>query len=88
MKKLYVVHSNEVLPYNDTINKIELVTDDLAKAEAKFNECIEDWKETRTGSENYRIESELHNFSAFIDRDYTNDHYDVMIDEVEPVLLG
>ena len=36
MKKLYVVHSNEVLPYIGTINKIELVTDDLAKAEAKF----------------------------------------------------
>lgn len=88
MKKLYVVHSNEVLPYNDTINKIEIVTDDPAKARAKLDECIEDWKETRTGSENYRIESDLVSFSAFMDGDYVNDHYDVMIDEVEPVLLG
>lgn len=86
--KLYVVHSNEVLPYNDTINKIELVTDDPAKAQAKFNECVEDWKKTRTGSENYRIESDLDYFSAFMDGDYNNDHYDVMINEVEAVLLG
>lgn len=86
--KLYVVISNEVLPYNDTINKVEIVTDDPAKAQAKFNECVEDWKETRTGSENYRIESGLFYFSAFMDGDYNNDHYDVMISEVEPVLFG
>ena len=81
--KLYVVISNEVLPYNDTINKVEIVTDDPAKAQAKFNECVEDWKKTRTGSENYRIESGLFYFSAFMDGDYNNDHYDVMIVEKE-----
>lgn len=81
--KLYVVISNEVLPYNDTINKVEIVTDKPAKAQAKFNECVEDWKKTRTGSENYRIESGLFYFSAFMDGDYNNDHYDVMIVEKE-----
>ncbi len=86
--KLYVVISNEVLPYNDTLNRVELVTDDPAKARAKLNECIEDWKETRTGSEKYRIESDLVGFTAFIEGDYNNDHYDVMISEVEPVLFG
>ena len=88
MKKLYVVHSNEVLPYNDTINKIEIVTDDPAKARAKLNECVEDWKNTRTGFENYRIESDLDCFSAFMDGDYNNDHYDVIISEVEPIMVG
>lgn len=88
MKKLYVVHSNEVLPYNDTINKIEIVTNDLAKAQAKLNECVEDWKNTRTGSENYRIKSDLVSFSAFMDGDYNNDHYDVIISEVEPIMAG
>lgn len=87
MKKLYVVHSNEVLPYAETINKIEIVTNDHTKAQAKLNECVEDWKKTRTGSENYRIESDLDCFSAFMDGDYNNDHYDVMITEVEPVFI-
>ena len=81
--KLYIVISNEVLPYNDTINKVEIVTDDPAKARAKLNECIEDWKQTRTGSENYRIESDLDCFTAFMGGDYNNDHYDVMIIEKE-----
>lgn len=81
--KLYVVISNEVLPFNDTINKVEIVTNLASKAQAKFNECVEDWKKTRTGSENYRIESGLFYFSAFMDGDYNNDHYDVMIVEKE-----
>ena len=81
--KVYVVHSNEVLPYNDTINKVEIVTTDIATAQRKFNECVEDWKKTRTGSEKYRIESSLDCFSAFMDGDYNNDHYDVTITETE-----
>lgn len=88
MKKLYVVYSNEVLPYNDTINKIEIVTDDPAKAQSKLNECVEEWKRTRSGSENYRIESDLECFSAFMEGDYNNDHYEIQIDIVEPVLMG
>lgn len=81
--KLYVVHSNEVLPYNDTINKIEIVTDDPAKAREKFNECIKEWQETRTGSENYDCERMDYLFSAFMKGDYNNDHYEVMIVEKE-----
>lgn len=83
--KVYVVHSNEVLPYNDTINKIEVVTFDPAVAQRTFNDCVEDWKKTRTGSENYRIESDLESFSAFMDGDYNNDHYNVTITETELV---
>lgn len=97
MKKLYVVHSNEVLPYDTTENKIVLVTDDLNKALEAYNENIEKWKKERTGSENYKIEtcttkfsdSEVETFfSAFMDGDYNNDHYDVIISEVEPIMAG
>ena len=44
MKKLYVVHSNEVLPYNTTENKIVLVTDNLEKAQEAYKKGVEDWK--------------------------------------------
>lgn len=97
MKKLYVVHSNEVLPYNTTENKIVLVTDDLEKAQEAYKKGVEDWKKERTGSENYTIETDTTKFSdsevetyfcAFMQGDYNNDHYEIQIDIVEPVLMG
>ena len=95
--KLYVVHSNECLPSESSICKIELVTNDLEAAKKKYRECIETWYKERSGSEKYETETDTTTigekevetyFSAYINGYYPEDHYDVMIEVVEPIMIS
>ena len=84
--KVYVVHSNEVLPMDMTYNKVELVTSDREKAVEKLRECIQEWKDdykTMKTSRIFKQEETEDTFSAWADGDYNNDHYDVEITETD-----
>ena len=91
--KLYVVHSNECLPSESSICKIELVTNDPKLAQEKYQECIDTWYKERSGSEYYDVEKSSNEngemyYSAYINGRYPEDHYDVMVEVVEPIMVS
>jgi len=89
--KLYIVHSNEVLPYESTYNKIELVTKDKELAKSKMNELFEEWKKDRAikiEQGHYEIETSDDELLGFESGDYNNDHYQVNISEYEFAEIG